>query len=341
MYSVPDHLANVSCAVRSYFPGFVNSGYYTCTTESKNECLMRMFCSSPGLIFQAGILTAAGEISFTFMHSEDRALPFAKALQMTECRRATPIKYAAINEVAIGYTDDDKALMPLMPHENLLDKVEGFPQPVPFCGSDSTFGSLMLTCLKSLGCCAADTNYVCSMETMGRNWFPSCPSCCTCGFYPFRLKKDLVVTEYSLITYVRKSRECACGSCCSSLKDYAVVWMSNEMLIGHTLTINATGSENFYTRCWKNTSCGRMCCPIGQSSYNLLVQMDKRMSFNIEHKDNNAHWLGDAGLLKNLRVLDNVQSANYAKDLVASPVGSPMGSPSGSPRKAQNMEERE
>lgn len=329
--SVPESLANVSCTVRSYFPGSVNAGYYTCATESKNECLLRMCCISPPLSFQTGILTTAGELSFNFMHSEDGALPFAKALQMTECRRATPIRYAAIDSSAVNYTDEDKALMPLMSGETLLDKVEGYPQPVPFCGYDSTFGFLCLNLAKAAQCIDPEARFLCSLEAMGRNWFPTCPSCCTCGFYPFRLKKDMLVTEYSLITYVRKSRECACGSCCQTSKDYGVVWISNEMLIGHTLTINATGSEDFSSRCWKPTICGRVCCPIGTSAYNLVVQMDKNMTFNIEHRDVNAQWLGDAGLLKNLKVLDHVQSANYERDVVALPA-----SPTGSPRK-ENM----
>ena len=108
---LPSNLANVNCGVRSYFPGYVNGGYFTLSSDSNNELLYRCIGMEPPNKFKCGILTEAGEVSFKFHHTGLQGLPFAKALQMTECRKATPIKYASISPNAINYNADDMKMI--------------------------------------------------------------------------------------------------------------------------------------------------------------------------------------------------------------------------------------
>ena len=297
---MPDHVTNVSCGIRSFFPGSINCGYYSSFT-------------TPGIIpcygseksFTCGVLCQSGELSFTFLYSGLDALRFGKALQMTVKRKNTSVKYAADKPNNIGYDKDDLELLPLMNGENVLGKVEGTPQAIPFWGNDTVFGRVMQFVFSRDG-----NSYLCSVETMGRNFFPCLPRCLTCGYAPMLLKKDMVVTDYSLITYVRKTRTCAI-SCCNTVSDFGVVWFTNEMLLGHTLTIDNKGHENCYSRLFKESSCGRVFCPISFNTYRFSVQMDKLMQFSIDHTDVNKNWLTDESLMKNIRLMDNVQNAQY------------------------------
>jgi len=308
-------LSNVTFSATSYFPESVKAGYYTCAAEYGNEIIMRMCCQRIPITFQTGILTSSGELSFNFMHSEDEALPFAKALQNTVARRNTRIKYATVSGGGTSYTDAEKKNLPLMSDETLLDRIEGFKEPVSCCGVDTWIGRMCVPVLKQNQVMKGD--YLCSRENMGRNWFPCLPKLCTCGYSPLQLKKDMVVTEYSLISYVRKTRECTCSSLCKKDHDFGVVWVTNDMLVGQTLSIGADGFENFTTRCFKSTICGRVCCPIGTSSWKLAVKMDKNLTFNVGYEDVNAQWLKDATVLKNLKVVDNVQAGIYEASIAA------------------------
>ena len=299
---MPDHVTNVSCGIRSFFPGSINCGYYS---SFKTPGPIPCYGSSES--FTCGVLCQTGELTFTFMYSGLDALQFGKSLQMTVKRKNTSVKYVADKPSSIGYEKGDLDLMPLMHGEHILGKVEGTPQAVPFLGNDSVAGRLTkFIC----SCNSGDNSYLCSAETMGRYLFPCLPRCLTCGYLPVYLKKDMVVTDYSLITYVRKSRSCL-FSCCDSVSDFGVVWFSNEMLLGHTLTIDNKGHENCYSRLCKGMMCGRMCCPIGTNTYRFVVQMDKLMQFSIEHTDVNKNWLTDESQMKNIRLMDNVQNAQY------------------------------
>ena len=62
------------------------------------------------------------------------------------------------------------------------------------------------------------------------------------------------------------------------------------------------------------------------------------MSFSVGHTDRNKQWLSDASLLKNLRVLDNVQVASNDADWKTG--GAQVSQGKDAPAPAQAMESR-
>jgi len=267
------------------------------------------FVQSKGPSLNLSLWTDAGEIYCEFPGGA-AATPFANAAQLTVCRRDASRHFKLPKDVVMPTFDQtDLNIIPLLTNETPFSKFKGTYLWSPF-GKNA----LILGCINAIraylfqapvsNACSDDSCSIC---------FPWPVHILTCALRPFKLATDVVITPNAFISVIRERNYGLCGfgetartEYCISLTDYTVTWICSEKFIGYNFNIDGDGDENCCSRIFKDCCIGPLCCPIGESRFNLNVDLDE-VKFNFSGKGINKNWLADDNLLNQLKSLDMVQ----------------------------------
>lgn len=284
--SIPATLSNFSVQVRSYVLEKVISGYIRSTDPNSLE---------------AGIETPSGLISIFFLGTGRKAMAFAQAMQMSVARRQSKVDLLKYKQPAEYFTKDkstDLALLPLLgEEETLIDWMRGekiwerFGQTQPdgltnyLRQSLSYWGGRCLGC-DGLICDCPDVGHCCSPECLDKNTlcmmkgnelmstcclWPCLPYVLTCALRPFQTREDIIVTDMTMMRFVRTQNWGFCGCLrfcglmsrgfCTSQDNFTISWEPIESFSGFNILIHGAGSENVIRRCCAGNCIGKECCP--------------------------------------------------------------------------------
>lgn len=355
--SIPATLSNFSVQCRSYVLGKVSSGYIRSLSKSHLE---------------AGIETPAGAICVHFnTHTGDgggdggtgrRGMAFALAMQMSVERLKSKVNLDHMLSSKATDKSTDLSLLPLMGGcEKIVDRLQGEKVWEPFfaasgkslynqCRAFTTAtvgcGGGMLECKEVDNCCSReslDQNKFCG-NTLPCGLFPCLPYVLTCALRPFQTRKDVIITDMSIIRFARTQNFGFCGCLrfcglmktgfCTSQDNFLISWESLDSFSGFSVKIDAQGNETFTRRICKSNCIGRLFCPIGHSQVEVGLDFKGKYQFSTVRggeggsgSDANKVWLADEELGLNQKMLGGVQFALFEK------MGKTSGSSSKDPKK--------
>lgn len=287
---IPSHLGSFHITIRCYIPGDIHSGYIN--SESYTD-------------LESAIVTDGGMLKIDFPRlpgadTRKKFLPFAKAFQQSVHRLKSFSTISADVEnqkVAVAAAKDiqdfnvgsnikipldktDMELIPFVEGEKVIDFIRGVAKFQPFCN--------MIYWMQGKQAADASTPQFCCEK--GKNCFPIIPYILTCALRPFRKLDDIIFTNNSIIQYVRTKNEGCCGFCgpickvepffwpcdgssmiCQTNASFFIAWAPVTSLMGHTVQYEYEGLEMWYSRLCMHNMCGRICCPVNDASYSIVL----------------------------------------------------------------------
>ena len=244
-----------------------------------------------------------------------------------------------------GNKNIDFKLLPLLgTSETVVDWMSGETVWEPFGAIKKNHPcNLMRSCVTSytggalIECLPVDN--LCSREGLDANkycgktmpcCFPLVPYLLTCALRPFQTRKDVIITDMSVLRFARTQNFGFCGCLrffgvfstgpCTSNDCFIISWETIESFSGFSIRIDAEGEENITRRLCRGNCIGRTFCPIGHSQ--LEIGMDFKGKYQYatcrggqggSSSDTNKVWIKDLELAENTKMLAGVQIALFDK----------------------------
>lgn len=277
-------------------------------------------------------------------------MAFAQAMQMSTVRHEARIEFPGDKKAMGSEKSTDWALLPLMGGtETVLDWLKGEQVWEDFGRTTKDGPVNWLRSMCSLCCCGQlcvckPVDNLCSRASLDQTTFPCCgwdgqatplcffpclPYMLTCAMRPFQTRKDIIITDMTIMRFARTQNFgfCGCLRFCGLMKtgyctrndSFLISWEPIDAFSGFSVNIESEGKENVIRRicaCNDCRSCsiGRFLCPISHSTCDISLDFQGKYEFSVNRgveasSSANRLWLKDPELAQNAKVLAEVQFA--------------------------------
>lgn len=347
---IPFHLSRFGVSMHSYFPKSINGGYIFTNGKLKIRTGILTDAGDLNIEFKHFCLTAGRFAKSLQMATKRRefkldlpaSLPRSNhELSAPELSRIPLIPGETIEVALHGqrefipfFMSNWRSLISYEDAESLLKNCIICP-----CGLCCDY----YVCYCNCYCCAdMHPRRYCAKDVVGSVIFPYLIYIITCCLRPYQGETKILLSNSSIFYYTKQGNQGVCGCCgswaplCSCLEPAisgdalvcarvgvtSISWSTIDSMIGHDVSVEATGKENCCRRCCACLQCGKLCCPMNKSTYEIktaIQPIPENPSINfdyvvkgdkipmLEQLTANGNWYKTKFLSAALRGLTEVQ----------------------------------